>query len=146
MMNMVRADPLTGQIRNIGVTGRFHEAYNLMAIISPNPAKPCLTYWVCGEEDGNTALYITFLECLITIKWFNRDDVLIRDRASIHHDRAEAKIVEDLLWGSVVDGLPLQVLTVPLPTHAPELNPIELMFHVLAKRLRSYKYRTSQPE
>jgi hypothetical protein len=51
-----------------------------------------------------------------------------------------------MLWGTVVDRLPLHVLTVPLLARAPEPNPIELVFHVLAKRLWSYKYRTSQPE
>jgi hypothetical protein len=108
----------------------------------PNPAKQYPAYWICGEENGNAASYVAFLEHLILIRrWFKRGDILIRDRATIH-DQAEAKIIEDLLWGTVVDGQPLHVLTVPLPARAPEPNPLELVFYVLAKRLRSFKYRT----
>jgi hypothetical protein len=144
-MNQVRADPLPGAIRNIAVTGSFREAYNLLAIISPNPAKQYPAYWICGEENGNVASYVTFLEHLILIGWFERGDILIQDHATIH-DQAKAKIAEDLLWGTVVNGQPLHVLTAPLPARAPELNPIELVFHVLAKRLKSYKYRMGRPE
>jgi hypothetical protein len=91
------------------------------------------------------ASYVAFLEHLILIGWFERGNILLRDRATIH-DQAKAKITEDLLWGTVVDGQPLHVLIAPLPAPAPELNPVELVFHVQPKRLKSYKYRTGRPE
>jgi hypothetical protein len=96
IMDRVRADPLIGQIRNICVMGLFREAFNLMFIISPDPNKPQPAYWVCGEENCNASSYVAFLEHLITVGWFERGGVLIRDLATIHN-RAEAKIAEDLL-------------------------------------------------
>ena len=126
MMDRVRGDPLTGRIRNILVTGSFREAYNLLAIISPSTTKTHPVYWVCGEQNGNAALYVAFLEHLISIRWFDRGDILIRDRCTIY-DKAEAKIAEDILWNTVIDGHPLHVLTVPLPARAPEHGiPIQL--------------------
>ena len=32
-----------------------------------------------------------------------------------------------------------------LPPRAPELNPIELIFHILTKRMKGFKYRTNGP-
>jgi transposase len=51
------------------------------------------------------------------------------DNASIHTGQ-EADIAEDLLWEAS------QVLVVFLPTRSPELTPIELVFHILSRRIR----------
>jgi hypothetical protein len=66
------------------------------------------------------------------------------DNAAIHTG-AEAEIVGDLLWDMVVDGRPLNELVVYLPARAPELNPIELVFHILARRIRSFRYHMAGP-
>ena len=62
------------------------------------------------------------------------------DNARIH-TAGEAECVEYYLWNTVIDGRPLHVKIVFLPTRCPELNPIEFMFHLLADRIRSYQYR-----
>jgi transposase len=144
VQDRVRACPLTGRVRCINVTGDFREAYNLIAIISANTTKPSPVYWIVGEENGNACSYMAFLEHLIGVGWFERGDVLIRDRAAIH-DKAEADVAADVLWNTIVDGQPLNVIDLALPARAPELNPIELVFHILARRLKSYKYRASKP-
>jgi transposase len=144
VQDRIRADPLTGRVRCINVTGDFREAYNLIAIISSNTTKTNPVYWIVGEENGNACSYVAFLEHLIAIRWFERGDVLIRDRAAIH-DKAEADVAADMLWNTIVDGQPLNVVDLALPARAPELNPIELVFHILARRLKSYKYRVSKP-
>jgi hypothetical protein len=36
-----RADPLTGYINFIPVTGNFWQSYNIFAVISGNPTMPC---------------------------------------------------------------------------------------------------------
>ena len=56
------------------------------------------------------------------------------DNASIHAGQ-EADIVEDMLWQT------MQVVVVFLPPKLPELNPIELVFHILARRIRSHRCR-----
>ena len=66
------------------------------------------------------------------------------DNAAIHTGGV-AEIVPDILWSTVIDGRPLHVLVLYLPTRSPELNPIELIFHILARRIRSFKYRCAGP-
>jgi transposase len=130
----VRADPLTGYIPCIYVNGDFRDSYNLFAIISVNPQKIRPVAYSLGRDNGNAASFCAFVEFLLLNNWFERGDVLIMDNASIHTG-AEADIVENLLWHV------MQVLVVFLPTRSPELNPIELIFHILAHRIRSYRYR-----
>jgi transposase len=132
--NKVRADPLTGYIPCIYVNGDFRDAYNLFAIISASPQKARPLAYSIGRDNGNAASFLAFIEFLLEHNWFQRGDVLIMDNASIHTG-GEADIVEDLLWHT------MQVLVVFLPTRSPELNPIELIFHILARRIRSYRYR-----
>ena len=55
------------------------------------------------------------------------------------HTGGDMVIVANLLWDSPLNSVPsLRVLIVYLPTHSPELNPIELLFHVLARRIQSW--------
>jgi transposase len=126
----VRADPLTGYIN-----GDFHDLYNLFAIISVNPQKlrPVAYYIVGREDNGNAAFFLTFVEFLLQNSWFEYGNVLVVDNASIHTG-GEADIVENLIWHA------MQVLVVFPPTRSPELNPIELIFHILAWRIRPYRY------
>ena len=137
--NRVRADPLTGAVRCIHVTGNFRHAYNMISIISANPGKLSPIDYVLGEDNGMAASFTAYIEHLIGKQWFERGDVLIMDNAAIHTG-AEASIVVDLLWTVELDDEPLNVLVVPLPTRAPELNPIELVFHILARRLCLFCY------
>jgi transposase len=89
--------------------------------------KPC-------RENGNAVSFLGFIEFLLARNWFNHGDVLIMDNASIHTGQ-EADIAEDLLWEAS------QVLVFFLPTRSPELNPTELVFHILSRRIRSHRYR-----
>jgi hypothetical protein len=130
--NRVRADPLSGAVRCICVSGNFRKAYNMIAIIRLSGKDPPMHYSI-GEENGTAANFMAYIEYLLGIGWFEPYDVLILDNAAIHSG-AEATIVADLLWEV------RRVLVVPLPTRAPELNPIELIFHILARRLRQNRY------
>jgi transposase len=53
------------------------------------------------------------------------------------HTGGEAACVETLLWDTVIDGRPLDIFIVYLPTCSPELNPIKFVFHILTARIRS---------
>jgi hypothetical protein len=129
--NRVRACPLTGRVPAILVSGDFREAYNLFAIILTNPDKPYPIDYMIRRENGNATSFIAFIKHLIGTSFFLHDKILGMDNAAIHTG-AEADIAEDLLWDMVVHGRPLNVLVVYLPTRAPELNPIQLFFHILA--------------
>jgi hypothetical protein len=136
--NCVRACPLTGRVTAIPVSGEFREAYNLFAIISTNPDKPYTIDYMIGRENGNAASFVAFIEYLIGTRFFLHNKILVMDNAAIHTG-AEAKIAEDLLWDMVVKRRPLNVLVVYLPARTPELNPIGLVFHILARRIRSFR-------
>jgi transposase len=56
-----------------------------------------------------------------------------------------ARVIEDMLWETMVDGCSLHVLVIYLPTRSPDLNPIELIFHILVMTIRSYQYWTAGP-
>jgi transposase len=130
----VRADPLSRCIPCILVNGYFRDAYNLVAVISACPTKAKPVAYSVGRENGTAVSFFIFIQFLLSRSWFERGDVLIMDNASIHTG-GEADIVEDLLWHS------MQVLVIYLPTPSPELNPIKLVFHILARRIRSFRHR-----
>lgn len=140
MNGKVRACPLTGKIRAIPVNGSFRMTYNMMAIISANPRKSCPISYILGKENGTATNFLAFIEHLVVIDWFDHNDVLIMDNAAIHTGGCAA-VIPEVLWNAEKDGRPLHVVVVPLPTRAPELNPIELVFHILTRRLRAAKYR-----
>jgi transposase len=140
----VRKDPLTGKLPCIHVSGDFREAYNIMAVISPNPEKPFPMDYTIGKENGTSEAFVGFITYLIAKRFFFHNEFLVMDNATIHM-RGNARVIEDMLWDTIVDGLPLHVLVIYLPTRSPELNPIELIFHILAMRIRSFRYRTAGP-
>jgi transposase len=61
------------------------------------------------------------------------------------HIHGNSRVIKDMLWETMIDGYPLHVLVIYLPTRSPELNPIELIFHILAIRIHLYRYRTAGP-
>jgi DDE superfamily endonuclease len=136
--NKVRACPLTGRIDSIQVSGDFREAYSIIALISADPSKPKPVVYTIGKKNGDANSFLLFIELLISSGYLRHKDVLIMDNASIHTG-GPARIVENLLWNHLKDGLPLRILVVYLPTRSPELNPIELIFHILARRSRDWR-------
>jgi hypothetical protein len=139
-----RANPLTGYIDFIPVTGDFRDSYNIFAVISGNPAKPRPVQYRIDKENGTAETFLRFITALIISGFFLHEEVLVMDNARIHTG-GEAACVETLLWETVIDGRPLNVLVVYLPTRSPELNPIEFVFHILTARIRSFRYRLAGP-
>ena len=134
----VRADPITGRVDCIPVSGDFREAYNLIGCISANPNKPCPVYHTIGKNNGTAEAFTDFVNEMIINGFLRHGEVVIIDNAAIH-TCGEASIVEQMLWDTVIDGMPLNVLVLYLPTRSPELNPIELVFHILSVRLRDWR-------
>jgi transposase len=72
--------------------------------------------------------------------WLVYDEFLVMDNAAIHTSR-EAKDLEAWFWDLIIDGCPLHVLVLYLPLRSPELNPIELIFHIFLHCIWSYGIR-----
>ena len=111
----VRVNPLTGELAYIPVSGNFREAHNMMACISCNPFKERPMAYTMGEFNGDASSFLTFIQWLITIKQIRHNEILVMDNARIHNG-GEASIIEDMLWDMVVDGRPLNVYILWLPT------------------------------
>jgi hypothetical protein len=136
----IRADPLTGYVDAIEVSGDFRESHNMFAVVSGSPTKMVSIAYHITKEKGTATQFVAFIKMLIVTGYFEHQEILVMDNARIH-TAGEAECVEYYLWNTVIDGRPLHVKIVFLPTRCPELNPIEFMFHLLSDRIRSYRYR-----
>jgi hypothetical protein len=136
----IRADPLTGYADDIEVSGDFRESHNMFAVVSGSPTKMVSIAYHITKEKGTATQFVAFIKMLIVTGYFEHQEILVMDNARIH-TAGEAECVEYYLWNTVIDGRPLHVKIVFLPTRCPELNPIEFMFHLLSDRIRSYRYR-----
>lgn len=140
----VRADPVTGILDGIPVSGNFRDAQSIIACISANHEKERHLYYTIDRETNNAESFLAFIEGMVRDRFLIHDEILIMDNAPIHRG-GSAAIIEDFLWSTIVDGRPLKILVIYLPTRSPELNPIELVFNILASRMKSFKYRTTGP-
>jgi transposase len=116
-----------------------------MAIISPNPVKAHPMDYTIGKDNGTSEAFVSFLTYLIAKRFLLHDKFLVMDNATILHSRGNARVIKDMLWDTIINGCPLHILVIYLPTRSPELNPIKLVFHILAMRIRSFWYRTAGP-
>ena len=101
-------------------------------------------FYTIAPQTNNGYCFMAFVELMVMYGFLRHHEVLILDNAPIHTGGGAAA-VEDFLWNTVVDGEPLNVLVLFLPTRSPELNPIELVFHILVQRMRSHRYRNNGP-
>jgi hypothetical protein len=128
----------------IHISGDFREAYNIMAVISLNPDKPVLMEYSIGEENGASEAFVGFMTYLIAKRLLCHHTFLVMDNAMIH-SMGNTTVIEDMLWETIVDGHPLHILALYLPTCSPELNLIELVFHIPAFPIHSFCYWTAGP-
>ena len=139
----MRRKPLSGYTPYIPVSGDFREAFNIFAGVSYNPNKPLPCFHGITINNGTSETYVEFIKKAVEVGWLVHDDIIIKDNARVHTGGA-ATDLEDWLWDHEVDGRPLRILVLYLPTRSPELNPIELIFHVLSRQLKSERYSVDE--
>jgi transposase len=136
----LRCCPLSGRMDFIAVSGDFREAYNLIACISGNPLKQRPLVYTIGKENGTAAAFVSFCQMMVVSGWLCHDEILVMDNAAIHTG-GDCEDLERFFWDTVLDGRPLHILVIYLPTRSPELNPIELIFDLFSRRVTSYRLR-----
>ena len=80
-----------------------------------------------GTNDAK--MFADFVFQMVIEGFLKPCDVIVMDNDSIHCYR-EAAVLEEILW---VD---YQILIVFMPARSPELNPIELLWHILVQQLK----------
>ena len=89
-----------------------------------------------GENNHDSVSFRLFIEESIATEWLRPYDILIYDSAAIHQQGYNGDLAE-LLWNSLaLDGEPLCILLLPLPTRSPELNLIKLVWNIMVQRVK----------
>jgi transposase len=116
--------------------------YNMIACISANPLKQKHCVYTIDEGNGTAESFMSFCRLMVNNRWLIHDKILVMDNAAVHTG-AEARDLEECFWDEMVDGKPLHVLVIYLPTRSPELNPIELIFHIFLRQIRSNRIQSN---
>jgi hypothetical protein len=109
----------------------------MIACISGNLLKQKHAIYMIGKENGTPALFMSFCVLMVESGWLVHEEILVMDNAAIHMGH-EARDLEQWFWELIVEGRPLHVLVIYLPTRSPELNPTKLIFHIFSRRIWSY--------
>lgn len=124
-----RIDPLTGIVEPVCVPSDFRNAYTIIGVCGVAPETIPFDF-VLHEGTNDAAMFSSVILCMVADGTLVRGDVLVMDNAAIHHYKESADL-EDILWDN------FEIAIVFLPTRAPELNPIELLWHTLVRRMQS---------
>jgi hypothetical protein len=141
----VRCDPQDGTMPTIDVDPDFRNAYSIVGVMQAGDADNAAVEFTIGEENGDSESFLMFIIDLVGIGFFRHRDIFVLDNCKIHaHGLCD--ILEDFLWNaSGLDGNPLEVLIVWLPTRSPELNPIEKLWNTLVRRLKNMDLYSNRP-
>ena len=120
---------MTGKIEPILVDPDWRNTYTIIGFCGIAPDTKAFSY-VLRNGTNNAANFSETVIRMVASGFLRRGDVLVLDNAAIHHYR-ESTNLGNYLWNE--HG----ILLTFLPTRAPELNPIELMWHILVQRLKN---------
>ena len=140
----VRKDPDTGEVPFVVTKGDFRNTYCITGFMGIDPETASFWYSLRKENTDSFTWRADLEECIAS-GFFRRGDILILDNAKWHCGGYNTDI-EDFLWNYRMPcGRRLKVLVFWLPPRAAELNPIELDWHVLVRKLQTtFSWKLSQ--
>ena len=86
-------------------------------------------YYMLNDEKNTAKHFMEYVESIVQDGFLLYNKVLILDNAKIHTG-GKAKNLEKFLQDTVIDRNPLHIFVIFLPLYMPELNPIEIIFHI----------------
>lgn len=122
-----RRDPETGMVENITVSSDFRNTYTIIGFCGIDGKRPFFFDLHKGTNTAST--FRAAVDRALRTQFLQPGDILVLDNASIHLYK-ECKNLDDYLYEYY------GILLLFLPARSPELNPIELLWHVLVQRLR----------
>ena len=125
---------MTGLVPQQVVESDFRNIYCIIGMITIDTTCWPPMLYAMGEESHDAAAVLTFVGNAVAAGWLRRGDFLVLDNARVHSG-GSADILSEVLWNAPgIDNEPLNVILVPYPTRAPEINPIELCWNIYLER------------
>lgn len=124
-----RNNVLTGEIPEMIVNGDFRNTYSIIGFCGINRNTQQLLF-VIHDEKNNADSFSDAIVQALAEGFLQPGDILVLDNAAIHFKGTNNNLV-DWMWDNH------RVAIIPLPTRAPELNPIELSWRSLTSKLRA---------
>ena len=121
---------MTGEIPASFTPSNFRNAYPIIGFCGIDPTTTPVRYRI-HEERKDAEQFSIEVETAVAIGFLKGGDVLVLDNAAIHTGK-ENSVLEDWLW----DNFGIFVLF--LPTRSPEWNPVEQVWKILVRRLKTY--------
>ena len=125
----VRVNPETGERPAMNPDPDFRNTHSITGFCSIDPTKPPVVFRI-HEGNNDAEQFAMDVELAIISGYIRPGDILVLDNAAYHVGR-ENVVLEDWLWNN--HGIFLLML----PPRAPEWNPIELVWAILVRRLRT---------
>ena len=132
LYDRVRRDPLNGTVPDIIYKGANNKRirYNVLAAVSLTKRNPFCTRVI--EEYGDAIVFSSFVGECIREGVLQPYDIFVVDNCSIHF-KGENEPLQQMLWEEYA------ITMIPLPPYHAELNPTELVFRSLLKRVRALR-------
>jgi hypothetical protein len=112
------------------VDSNFRNTYTIIGFCGIDQRVPALYFPINDERNDSLSFQDTLCDA-IRSGFLRAWDVLVLDNAAIHF-KGQNDGLEEWLWTE------RHILCFALPTRSPELNPIELVWHVLVRQLKTF--------
>jgi transposase len=123
-----RRDPQTRIIELVCIPLDFRNTYTIIGVCSVASETVPFDY-ILHEGTNDAAIFSDVILMMVADKTLVRGNVLVMDNAAIHHYH-ESSALDDVLWDE------FEIAIIFLPTRAPELNPIELLWNIMVWRMK----------
>jgi hypothetical protein len=127
---LVRKDPMTGKTPCMNPDPDFRNTHSITGFCSISGDRQPVLFRV-HEGNNNAEEFARDVEAAILCGYIRPGDFLVLDNAAYHMGK-ENEVLEDWLWED--HG----IMLIFLPPRSPEWNPIELVWAILVRRLRTY--------
>ena len=121
-------DPQTRIIEPICIPSDFQNTYTIIGVYGVASETVPFNY-ILHECTNDAAIFSDVILMMVADKTLVRGNVLVMDNAAIHHYH-ESSALEDVLWDE------FETAIIFLPTQAPELNPIKLLWNIMVQRMK----------